>query len=369
MKICHITSVHSANDTRIFIKESSSLSKAGHEVFYVVPNTEEAVRNNVKILSVTSEASGQLDRMRNTTKKVYQKALEVDADVYHFHDPELIPIGLKLKSHGKKVIYDVHEDVPEQILSKQWIPKPMRKTISKAVKGYEKYASRKFDAIVTATPHIANRFKTYNERTITLHNYPLLNELAVESRQMIDSPRNNALYIGGIYILRGIKEMIQSVEKVNEEIDCRLTLAGEFAPKSLEANVKSMSGFEFTDYLGFLDRQQVKQVLAEANMGLVLLHPEPRFVVSLPIKMFEYMSAGLPVIASNFPLWKEIVEKNNCGLCVDPMNIEEISEAIKWILSNPEEAKIMGENGRKAVTSIYNWENESEKLIQLYQSL
>ncbi|MDQ0218435.1 glycosyltransferase [Peribacillus cavernae] len=369
MKICHITSVHSANDTRIFIKESQSLSKAGHDVYYVVPNTEETVRNDIKILNVISDINGQLDRMRNTTKKVYQKALEVDADVYHFHDPELIPIGLKLKSHGKKVIYDVHEDVPEQILSKEWIPKPMRKTISKAIKRYEKYASGKFDAIVAATPHIANRFQTYNQRTVTLHNYPLLDELAADSSHVSDSSKNNSIYIGGIYILRGIKEMVQSVEKVNEDFDCKLTLAGEFAPKSLEAEVRGMSGFKFTDYLGFLDRKQVKKILSEANMGLVLLHPEPRFTVSMPIKMFEYMSAGLPVIASNFPLWKEIIEQNQCGLCVDPLNIGEISEAIKWILSNPEEARIMGENGRNAVTSIYNWENESEKLIQLYQSL
>jgi glycosyltransferase involved in cell wall biosynthesis len=104
-------------------------------------------------------------------------------------------------------------------------------------------------------------------------------------------------------------------------------------------------------------------------MGLVLLHPEPRFIVSLPIKMFEYMSAGVPVIASNFPIWQEIVENNNCGICVDPLNVNEIADAMKWILENPEEAAQMGRNGRHAVETIYNWEAESKKLVEVYQKL
>ncbi|WP_163099323.1 glycosyltransferase family 4 protein [Peribacillus alkalitolerans] len=369
MKICHITSVHSAHDTRIFIKECQSLQKAGHEVSFIVPNAKDEIIEGVQIIGVSSTAKNQIERMRNTTNAVFSRAVQEDADVYHFHDPELIPIGLKLKAKGKKVIYDVHEDVPEQVLSKQWIPKPLRKTISKAVKGYERYASKKFDAVVTATPHIANRFKTYNPNTVAIHNYPLLHELASEQVQSDAASPNNALYIGGIYVLRGIKEMVESVEKVNQEMECRLTLAGSFAPKSLEDEVKKMSGFAYTDFLGFLNRGEVKDVLAKANMGLVLLHPEPRFVVSLPIKMFEYMSAGLPVIASNFPIWKDIVEANDCGLCVDPLNTDEIAEAIKSILTNPEKAQEMGRNGRKAVMDIYNWEKESEKLVQLYQSL
>lgn len=367
MKICHITSVHSKNDTRVFIKECQSLSKAGHEVFYIVPNVEDNIENGVKIIGVDSSVTGQINRIRKTTKKVFTKAIEMDADVYHFHDPELMPIGLKLKAKGKKVIYDVHEDVPEQVLSKQWIPKPLRKSISVLVKRYEKYASKKFDAVVAATPTIANRFKSYNPNTITVHNYPLLDELVAPERNM-DSSNPSALYIGGIYLLRGIKEMILAVEGLNRNKDCNLTLAGAFAPAHLEQEIREMDGWKFVDYRGFLNRDEVREVLSQAHMGLVLLHPEPRFVVSLPIKLFEYMSAGIPVIASNFPLWKEIVEENQCGLCVDPLNIDEIKEAMRWILDHPAEAKAMGENGRKAIEEKYNWESESEKLISLYRT-
>ncbi|MBM4760888.1 glycosyltransferase family 4 protein [Bacillus sp. B15-48] len=369
MKICHLTSVHSAYDTRIFIKECQSLQRAGHEVFYVVPNVPDEEINGVKILGVESDAKGQLARIRKTTKSVFLKALEVDADVYHFHDPELIPIGLKLKGYGKKVIYDVHEDVPEQILSKQWIPKPIRKSVSTMVRRYERYASKRFDAICTATPYIAKRFKTYNPNTTTIHNYPLLDELSTNYSDKMDKTKNSAVYIGGIYVLRGIKEMVNATEIINKEIPLTFVLAGSFAPPSLEEEVQSLPGYKYTDFHGFLDRDGIKTLLAEANMGLVLLHPEPRFIVSLPIKMFEYMSAGLPVIASNFPLWKEIVEKNRCGICVDPLNTQEIADAMKWVINHPDEAKLMGENGRKAVEKIYNWETESQKLIELYNNL
>jgi len=365
MNVCHLTSVHSKNDTRIFIKECQSLRKFGHNVTYIVPNVPDSIENGVQIVGVDSHVTGQLDRILKTTKKVYEKALLVDADIYHFHDPELMPIGLKLKSKGKKVIYDVHEDVPEQILSKQWIPRPLRKLISKLVKGYEKYAAKRFDAVVAATPTIADRFRTYNVNTVTIHNYPLLDELSSETYST-DKKGSNALYIGGIYLLRGIKEMIMAVEKLNEHTKSELVLAGAFAPASLQNEVEDMTGWKYVDYRGFLNREEVKTALSEASMGLVLLHPEPRFVVSLPIKMFEYMSAGIPVIASNFPLWESIVKNNECGICVNPLNIEEITNAMKWILDNPEEARKMGENGRKAVENIFNWESESIRLLDLY---
>ncbi|WP_270180125.1 glycosyltransferase family 4 protein [Alkalihalobacillus sp. CinArs1] len=370
MNICHLTSVHQSMDTRILIKECQSLAKAGHSVTYIVPNAETRMEHGVQIVGVEAKEEKPLNRMRKTTAAVFQKAIEVDADVYHFHDPELMPIGLKLKKRGKAVIYDVHEDLPQQIMSKQWIPGKLRKGISFGSEKVERFASKRFDAIVTATPHINERFKKYNENSITIHNYPLLNELMKDV--VVDKPAKDAfsvVYLGGIYLLRGIKEMIRSVEKVNETTPAEFILGGSFAPPSLHDDVKTMSGWKHVDFRGYLDRAAVKNTLAEADAGLVLLHPEPRFIVSLPIKMFEYMSAGIPVIASNFPLWKEIVETNNCGICVDPLNIDDVSNAMIWLKENPEKAKEMGENGRRAVEQYYNWDKESERLVALYEKI
>ncbi|MCQ6264422.1 glycosyltransferase family 4 protein [Fictibacillus sp. WQ 8-8] len=372
VKICHLTSVHPADDIRIFVKECRSLALAGHDVYLIAPNTENKIIDGVKVVGVSSTASNRYSRMIAAAKSVYQAAIEVDADVYHFHDPELMIIGLLLKKKGKKVIYDVHEDVPEQVLSKQWIPKLLRKNISVSVKKMEKYAASRFDAVVTATPTITKRFKTYNASTVTVHNFPILQELMGNPSESHTAKRkeNSFLYIGGITELRGIKEMVSAIEVLNGQgKQGELVLAGKFAPEQLEQEMKQQKGWSHVDHKGWLSRNEVKDVLDESTAGLVLIRPEPRYMVSYPIKLFEYMAAGLPSIASNFPLWEDFVIGNHCGLCVDPLDPDAVADAMRWIMEHPEEAKQMGENGRKAVIEKYNWEKESQELVALYERL
>lgn len=374
MKICHLTSVHPAEDIRILIKECQSLANAGHDVTLIVANQSEQQKYGVTIKSVDAKANGRIMRMIKGPIQVYKKALQENADVYHFHDPELMPIGLLLKRKGKKVIYDVHEDVPEQVLSKQWIPSRLRRFISRIVKGVERYSAKRFNAIVAATPTIAERFKVYNNNTYTIHNFPILNELLSDGNSKAGTEGNKSkeaqiLYIGGITELRGIKEMTKAIEEVNRKNRAKLKLAGKFSPTSLEDEMKKETSWSYVDHLGWLSREEIKDLLSTSDVGMVILRPEPRYIVSYPIKLFEYMSAGIPVIASNFPLWQSIVEGEDCGKCVDPLNIEEIANAITWFIENPEKAKHMGKNGRKAIEEKYNWEKESENLINLYSSL
>jgi glycosyltransferase involved in cell wall biosynthesis len=370
MKICHLTSVHPAEDIRIFVKECRYLQQSGFDTSLIVANSETYIKDGVKITGIKVNAGNRYTRILNGPKQVYKKALELDANVYHFHDPELLPVGLLLKRKGKKVIYDVHEDVPEQVLSKEWIPSPLRRTISKVVKRIERYASKRFDAVVTATPTINNRFKTYNNNSVTIHNFPITNELISEDLPITEeTSKKTAIYIGGITKLRGIVEMVDAMEVVNQTEPVTLTLAGKFSPESLEEQVKRQSGWQYVNNAGWLNREEVKDYLGNAFVGLVLLHPEPRYTVSYPIKLFEYMSAGIPVIASNFPLWQEIVGESQCGLCVNPLNIKEIADAILWFYQNPEEAKRLGKNGREAILKKYSWENEAARLVNLYKNL
>jgi glycosyltransferase involved in cell wall biosynthesis len=374
LKVCHLTSVHPTEDIRIFVKECSYLSEAGFDVSLVVGNSESYSKNGVNIIGAPVKSSNRYLRMIKGPQSVYKKALEVDADVYHFHDPELLPVGLLLKSKGKKVIYDVHEDVPQQVLSKQWIPKPLRKLVSRMVEGLERYASNRFDAVVTATPTINERFLTYQQNSVTIHNFPIMNELIGEGSAEAVKPmdKNKIVYIGGITRLRGIEEMVRSMEKLNKDTassDVTLHLAGAFAPPSLQKEMEQLEGWNHVNFEGYLNRKEVSDLLNTSSVGLVILHPEPRYVVSYPIKLFEYMSAGLPVIASDFPLWRGIVEDAQCGICVDPMSPGEIADAVRYLLNNKEEARKMGENGRKAIMNKYNWEQESVRLVELYKSL
>ena len=363
-KICHLTSVHPYDDTRIYVKECAALVKIGYETHLVAPDAPNEVREKVHLHSVPQSKNNRLQRMTNTVWSVYQQAIEIDADVYHFHDPELIPVGLILKTKGKKVIYDVHEDVPRQILSKSYIPKIFRPLISRAVEILENFASRYFDGIIAATPFICDRFSKIGWHVANINNFPILTELNIADNNW-GRKKRAVCYVGGIVYERGLFEMVAAIGKT----EACLLLAGKFTQLKQRDKAIEMSGWKNVQELGYLNRNQIAHTLAQSMGGLVVLHPIANYLDALPVKMFEYMCAGIPVIASNFPLWKKIVEGNQCGICVDAGNAEEIADAISWIVNNPEQACIMGQNGLKAVQEKYNWGKEEEKLYAFYQEV
>jgi glycosyltransferase involved in cell wall biosynthesis len=364
-KICHITSVHPSNDIRIFVKECSSLAAAGFDVTLVVANAKTEEANGVKIVGVESVTGSRATRMLKTVKKVYKAALKVDADIYHFHDPELLRIALKLKKRGKKVIYDAHEDVPKQIMGKGWIPKPFRKIVSGTFRRYENRIARKLDYIFTATPAIRDRFIKINSNSIDINNYPILGELASGENKSENS--TEICYIGGITSIRGLMQLVQALEQTGENVS--LNLAGILSSESFKEELEALSGWQKVNHLGMVDRPTVAKIMARSVCGIVTFLRMPNHVDAQPNKMFEYMSAGLPVIGSDFPLWKEVIEKNNCGICVNPEDPKQIAEAINYIIEHPLEAQKMGANGVEAVNTKYNWDAEKKKLIEIYNNL
>ncbi|WP_078431932.1 glycosyltransferase family 4 protein [Metabacillus halosaccharovorans] len=365
MKVCHLTSVHKYNDIRISVKECSSLVGENYEVHLVAPNTSVENFNGIHVHGVKNSYKGRIKRAKNYTRDIYRKAIEIDAEIYHFHDPELIPVGLRLKRKGKKVIYDIHEDVPRQILTKHWIPKYLRYLISFVFEIFENRSVRKFNALVAATPHIANRFQKYNNNVVNINNYPIKKELSSPTQIPFADKEKSVIYIGGISKDRGSINCVKAIDNTK----VTLKIAGNFANSHERKVLEDLEGWKKVNFLGFLDRKEVKKELETSMAGLVLLEPRANYIDSLPIKMFEYMATGLPVIASNFSLWQDIIEGNKCGICVDPLNVKDISNAINWLMDNPEKAMEMGRNGQKAVDTRYNWEAESDKLIQLYERI
>lgn len=363
LKVAHLTSVHVRHDTRIFFKECCSLSNFGFEVHLIVADGKgDEVKNNINIHDV-GRPKNRVDRIVNITKRVFNKAKAIDADIYHLHDPELLAIGLKLKQYGKKVIFDAHEDIPKQILGKSYLNKPTKYLLSNFFKLYESWVCKKIDFVIAATPYIRDKYLNLGIKAVDVNNFPLLEELGVAEINW-EAKGNYVCYIGAISKIRGIHEIVQAMDKVSTNV--RLQLGGAFNEERFENTVKVEKGWEKVDELGWVNRNDVRKTLQSSIAGLVTLHPTISYLDALPVKMFEYMCAGIPVIASNFPLWKSIIETNNCGLCVDPKNPREIAEAIDFLLSHPIEAKKMGINGQNAVKRNYNWANEEKKLLNIY---
>lgn len=367
MKVVHVTSVHPRYDTRIFLKMCSSLSGWGLDTTLVVADGGgDEIKNGVKIIDAGPKTGGRLSRMTKTARRVYATAKEVTADVYHLHDPELMPMGVKLVKKGCKVIFDVHEDFPEDILSgKPYLNNLSAWTLSKFMAVYEKRCCKRYSAVVAATQSIYDKLKNINIKTVNVNNYPIIDELAPGTTAPIK--QTQVCYVGGIVGIRGIIEMVDSMELVRSSV--KLQLVGKFIDDNLRNDTMNRPGWSNVEEQGVLDRLQVKEILNTSLAGLVLFLPVPNHTASQPNKMYEYMSSAIPIIASNFPLWREIVEGNKCGICVDPTKPSEIAAAIDYFVENPSVAKEMGENGRQAVINTYNWETEKNKLFDLYRSL
>ena len=357
IKVCHMTNVHPPEDVRIFHKECVSLAEAGYEV-YLVERGESYEKNGVHVVGVGEIPASRRKRMTEGAKKVYSTALALDCDVYHFHDPELFPYALKLKKKGKKVIFDSHEDVPATILDKRWIPGALRGSVASIYKNYETRMIQQIDALVAATPYIARQFEGRAKRSVAVSNFPKLNDIVFHDKDFTQCEAV-VCYAGTIDELRGESIMCEAMQA----LDADLLLAGKHEIE------ERPNGAHAIRYLGKLDRAGVNELYGRSVVGLCILKPAHNYVNSQPVKMFEYMAAGLPFVCSDFPLWRHFAEESGAGFCVDPADTEGIREAIRRLLDDRELAESMGRKGRECVIARYSWANEEKTLINLYHEL
>jgi glycosyltransferase involved in cell wall biosynthesis len=371
IRVVHMTSVHSALDGRIFRKECRSLARAGYHVTIVGPNPSDHVSDRVQIKSVRQDQA-RITRMTRTVWRVYQAARQQAADVYHFHDPELIPAALLLRARGKQVIYDIHEDMPKDIMSKHYLPVWSRRMIAWLADRIESATCGHFSALVAVTPSIAERFRSRNGNTIVVHNYPFLEELLAESHASApwSARKQSIAYVGGITAQRAIREMVHAMALLPASLPVTLELAGNEIPEDAHPQeLYRHKGWERIQYHGVLDQLSTFRLLHTVRAGLVLFHPEPNHCEAMPQKIFEYMGAGLPVIASDFPLWRRLLGDTGCGVLVTAQDPAAIARAIEHLLTHPVEAEEMGKRGRALVLEQYNWDSQADKLLKLYSGL
>ena len=363
MRVVHLSTAHGRCELRVHLKQCDSLAAAGYEVHYVVADGKGPERvGDVQVHDIGA-AGGRFQRMLMRPWRMLAAARRLQGRIYHFHDPEILLIALFLIGDGAKVIYDSHEDVPRSLMSRDWIPRPLRRALSVVFERFEDFVARRISAVVGATPHIAQRFARVNRRAVAINNFPLRSEIEDMVTPANDS--RNVCYLGGIGKIRGIVEMVQALEHV----DARLILAGPFDRAETQREVEAMPGWAKVDYRGTVSRAEVRVIMAQSRAGLIFFHPEPNHVDAQPNKMFEYMSAGLPVIASDFPLWRSLLVEAGAGVCADPLDPQAIARAIGEVLDDPAGARAMGLRGRDAVLHRYQWSFEEPKLRGLYEEL
>jgi glycosyltransferase involved in cell wall biosynthesis len=380
--VVHLSTVHQATDSRIFHREARSLAEAGFRVIVAACASRPATRHDVIIRPLIASRS-RLVRMLVRPWLALAVTLRERPDVVHFHDPELVPVGLLLRlipSGRPRVIYDVHEDLPRQLLAKTWIPATLRPLLARWLDRIEPWSAKHFDLVVAASEPIAKRFG--RSQTMVVRNLPRWEDFSTDApRAQLetlaypateddggdrDGPR--IVYTGALGPERGTKEMVEAIDRCDPALGIRLVLAGPADPGEIDA-VRLLDGWRRTEYLGVVSPENLPHLLGTASVGLVLLHPMRHYQEAYPTKLFEYMAAGLPVIASNFPLWRPIIEGIGCGLLVDPLDPEGIASAMMWLVRHPEDADSMGRRGRDAVRSTYTWETEASRLVERYDQL
>jgi glycosyltransferase involved in cell wall biosynthesis len=354
---------HRAFDPRVFQKEARSLVQAGFDVTFLVPHDKDEERDGVKIVSVPRHPKGW-KKLITSPWLLYKRALELPKDaIYHLHDSELLWIGVLLKMRGRRVVYDAHEDTPLQISYQHWIPKILRGPYAGFYYLLEKLCGRLFDAIIIAEPVIAKYFPV--RKTTLVRNFPIVSDFPAADHPYLQRSKK-LIYVGLLSRPRGVVEMAEAAKIAQAGTDFKVIFAGDFSPNQLRNEIVGKYPVECMPWMTVA---QVVDLMMDARAGMIVAHPIERYKTNYPVKTFEYMAAGMPVIASKFGESGSFVDEAKGGILVDPLKPEEIARAIRWILANPGEAMEMGERGRRLIIEKYNWEREALQLIGLYRTL
>ncbi len=356
-KVCIMTSVHPHDDIRIFHRQAKTLRDAGYRVVILCTDYD-GVKEGIGFIRLRLPQD-RWGRMRRASRVFYKAALATGADIFHLHDPELLPAGRRLARQGHKVVYDIHEDLPLSLLDKRWIPAPLRGPVAAVAGWAEKRLAAGVSLCIAATEEIARRFPG----GVAVCNYPDHREFTRE-HQPFEQCKPQLAYVGGITASRGVFTMIDAVSRT----EAKLLLAGRFDDQGIFEKVKRFSGNGQVHYMGVLGREEVGKLLSESMAGLLLLAPTAAYQRALPVKLFEYMLAGLPVIASDFPLWRSLAGEE-CAVYVNPENLAQVAYAITALIGDPQRAAKMGQAGRSRALECYSYATQAEILLQSYRGV
>jgi glycosyltransferase involved in cell wall biosynthesis len=363
-RICHISTVHTVKDIRIFYKECRSLVKAGYEVIYIVSHDRTEILEGVHIMPLPFTES-RIRRIMIHTFLAMKKAIKLKAQVYHIHDPELLPIGCILSLLGKKVIYDAHEHLSKDILDKPWISSSFVRKLVSAFSGFiEQMSVRFFSGVIGATSHIAEQFDSL--KTVAIRNFPMFNYIAQVPKPVVPNDGiRRIVYTGGLTRIRGIVQMVTAMDLA--PANTKLILAGQWEDSALENECMIKAGWRKCSYMGQVPQREAYSLMKGADIGILTFLPAANHYEAMPNKAFEYMACGLPMIISDFPYWRELFTEN--ALYVDPTNPTSIAKGIILMLEKLNSEETQNSMTSEMLTGTLSWESEEKVLIDFYSKI
>lgn len=344
------------------------MAQSGYDTTLLVADGKgDEIKNKVKIVDLGKQAKNRARRIIQSNSMLFHRMKNIQADIVHFHDPELIPFFLFFKRRfpSVSVVFDIHENFSEKLRGgRDWIPTFLRSAFSYSFKTLESRAKKQFDGFVGATDLIAGAYPP--ETSISLHNYPELRDYKNFKNPSNERVRGRIVYTGGFTAHRGISQVVDALQYVKSSVELHVFGRQE---DHIYDHCKSLKGFDSVVYHGKVDLLQMLDFVYNCEIGLVCNQPEGGYQFAMPNKLFEYMACNVPVIASEFDHWKEILEENNAGITVDSTNPERIAVAIDHLLSSEKLIVEMGRNARNCIENTYNWDSEFSKLEGLYHQI
>lgn len=361
--VCQLSSLHYALDTRIFYKYAIGLRDT-YNVIVVGIHPKREIIKRVEIVPFR-EFSSRRWRIFTSWILMFFKAIRLKADLYHIHDPELIPCALLLKLFGKKVVMDVHENFAGDIFDKEWV---RNKKITFKIFDFVERTICKKTPVVLAESSYLKRYQEFAPDITVIQNY-------VEPEffeQFIYKDKNplHLYYIGIILESRCITEIMDAMYVLHQQnLPVHFHCVGRLYSRIEQAIHSHQAYSALKEYLHFYGRMNLEEgykVSMQCGIGLCLIKPMKNSIESKPTKLFEYMACGIPIITSNFPLYVQLVDDTQTGITVNPISVQEIANAIKTLIQDSTLAEKFGHNGLIVSKEKFNWAVEHAKLLSLY---
>lgn len=367
-KVCHVISGYYRNDARVFLRQCLSLQRAGYDVTIVTNDGEPAeVLQGVAITSTPAWPRWKV--LLSAARQFLPELMRVNADIYQLHSPELLPLTALLQARGKRVVYDAHEDLPRHIIEKEWVPTLLRRPLAFAAEGYLRRTLRQIDDIVTPHSHVVDHLQRTVGKAVLVANFPIVKPLPpITEAEFVARPKT-ICYAGTVYLHSNQEATLDALAQLP---DVRYRVAG-YIGDAHRAALAQRPGASQVEYLGRVDQAALRTLYTSSIAGMALidykLNQGGRRGSYAVNKFFEYLEAGLPVICTDYTLWREIVERYECGICVPPNSVGHIRAAIDTLVNDPALAYRMGQNGRRAVLEEFNWGSEERKYVAVFDRL